>query len=338
MAEQNTPDKIISGRPWKKGDKFKSFIEGEKTLTFPEGKSREKPTWDEIENCKNITKEEVAKEWENFMKYDASQNKRSFVGNPIIYHYFTKELIKTRYKGGATLEEEWAKDSDKMWANVCKIDRRKAFPPSPVDVFEKNRAITFFKPTIAKHIYTLFGATRVLDPCAGWGGRMLGAMALGIQYTGFDTNLNLHPIYKEMNELMYQSKQIPNMSGFKVPKMLDCSVLKYPNWLASFCGEAPDLILTSPPYFNLEIYPHMSPWKDEKEFYGGFLVPMMYLCYGVLAKGGHMCINISPPMYKKLTEEYDFRLADEKIDFLQQMGQKSGKKVDYIYVWKNDAE
>ena len=152
MAEQNTPDKIISGRPWKKGDKFKSFIEGEKTLTFPEGKSREKPTWDEIENCKNITKEEVAKEWENFMKDDATQNKRSFVGNPIIYHYFTKELIKTRYKGGATLEEEWAKDSDKMWANVCKIDRRKAFPPSPVDVFEKNRAITFFKPTIAKYI------------------------------------------------------------------------------------------------------------------------------------------------------------------------------------------
>ena len=31
---------------------------------------------------------------------------------------------------------------------------------------------------------------RVLDP-AGWGGRMLGAWALGIDYTGIDTNINM---------------------------------------------------------------------------------------------------------------------------------------------------
>ena len=42
----------------------------------------------------------------------------------------------------------------------------------------------------------------MLDPTAGWGGRMLGAWALGIDYTGVDTNTNMKIAYDNMMDML----------------------------------------------------------------------------------------------------------------------------------------
>jgi hypothetical protein len=39
---------------------------------------------------------------------------------------------------------------------------------------------------VAKTIVRYFGAQRVQDPCAGWGGRLLGSIAAGATYVGCD--------------------------------------------------------------------------------------------------------------------------------------------------------
>jgi hypothetical protein len=47
----------------------------------------------------------------------------------------------------------------------------------------------------------------VFDPCAGWGGRLLGAMARDIDYTGIDTNTNLRDAYTELMKTFETKKQ-----------------------------------------------------------------------------------------------------------------------------------
>jgi 16S rRNA G966 N2-methylase RsmD len=306
----------------KKGDKYKAFILNEKTDTFGEPPNMDIPKWqnviDEVKDNNNTP----TGLYKKLQKYDATENKRSFAGNKIIYRYFTECLMKTRYKGGKTQQEVFEKDPKKVWERVCKMDRRKGFPPSPTDILELNRTITFFKPTIAKHLCVKFNATSVLDPCAGWGGRMLGSVSTGAKYTGYDTNKELEEPYNNM---------IKDLK-LKNAKMIYNSCLEDVN----FGGLKYDLVLTSPPYENLEIYEGMKPFENDDVFYDDFLIPMIDKCRKWINPQGKVCINISPKMYEKLTIKYMYPEAPDKINFLQQMGQKSGKKEDFIYIWNNN--
>jgi hypothetical protein len=59
---------------------------------------------------------------------------------------------------------------------------------------------TTFMPSYAKCIYEYFGAKCVLDPCAGWGDRLVGATVSTCvkKYVGFDPNRALIPGYKRI--------------------------------------------------------------------------------------------------------------------------------------------
>jgi hypothetical protein len=330
MSDFGEPEYLVNGKhPWNSGDKHKTFIEGIITQTFPDGaKGVVAPTWEDIRDCKKAEEDVVVKDYKKLSDLNVEENIRSFAGNKVIYHFFVEEMLKTRYKNGKTLQERWEADAQKMWEQVCKMDRCKAKPPTPTDVFELNRAITFFKPSVAKHIYQRFKATSVLDPCAGWGGRMLGAMALDIKYLGFDTNTNLVSCYEEMDKLIKPTKEGIWSSRHDV---INKSCLD-----VDFKGLSYDCVLTSPPYYDLEIYPHQADLGTEEEWYRNFLMKMIARAYGGLSVGGHCCINISPNMYEKMVG-YGFPKCQEKIDFLQQKntaqwGEGKGKQ-DFIYVW-----
>ena len=327
---------MIGKKPWNKGDKYKTFIEGIQTETFPHiPEDRDPPSWEEIEKCKMLStlscagRHELETDWKKLRELDVAENVRSFAGNKVIHHFFTKEMLKTRYKGGKTLEEKYKEDPMKMWKQVCKIDRRKASPPNATDIFELNRAITFFKPSIAKYIYKKYKATKVFDPCAGWGSRMLGAMSLGIDYVGCDTNTALKPIYKSV------AKYFLGQSNNVEVHNTDC--IKMLGMLLTLKSKTYDCVLTSPPYANLEVYPDMTPWKSEEVFYKKFLMPMIARCYKLVKKGGVVCINISPKMYEDIMK-LGFPPCHEAVDFLQQKNTKQwgeGKgKQDFIYVWR----
>jgi 16S rRNA G966 N2-methylase RsmD len=303
---------------WKKGDKHKAFILNEETETFGEPPNMEVPKWQDV--IDDVRPDNDPFElYFKLKNYDATENKRSFAGNQVIYKYFTECLMKTRYKGGKTQQELFEEDPEKMWERVCKMDRRKGFPPSPKDIFELNRTIIFFKPTTAKHLCVKFNAKSVLDPCAGWGGRMLGSVSAGAKYTGYDTNEELREPYNNMiKELKLKNAEMIFKSCLED---LDFEGLEY------------DLVLTSPPYGNLEIYEGMKPFDNDDVFYEDFLISMIDKCRKNIQQNGKVCINISPKMYEKLINEYTYPEAPDKINFLQQMGKKSGKKEDYIYIW-----
>ena len=307
---------------------------------------------------KTLTPEEIRDEYGKLRSFPAYENKRNFYGNPLLYHYMLDILCQTGNAKGLTIKGE-AEDPERraFWfAQMEKLQRTGTFS---VRFFECLRmcqfAINFFKPTTAKFLYKKFNATRVLDPCAGWGGRLLGAMALdgAVSYIGFDTNLLLRDPYNKMMRNLLTSKRfvikteygvedhwkgsnanynkdgsINSYGGIQQHRMIWSSSLSYPFERLNY-----DFVLTSPPYVNLELYPGMTPFESEKKFYEEFLIPLIDKCRKHCQSGGWVCFNISPKMYVALTEKFKYKSCDQTEELLQQkrLGTDKGDK---IYCWR----
>jgi DNA modification methylase len=195
-----------------------------------------------------------------------------------------------------------------------------------------------FKSTTAKYLYKKYSATKVLDPTAGWGGRMLGAWSLGIDYIGIDTNTEMIPAYNNMMAFLNAETGFDN-ALFKIDNGSTLNMIWQSCLDVDFSKIDYDFVLTSPPYINLEIYEHMEEWDNDKAFYETFFIPLWQKCVSNIKKGGHVCFNISPKMYADAVKHGLTPCHDEE-DLLQQMGQKTDalkkgkKKQDKIYIWR----
>lgn len=279
----------------------------------------ERLTFQQIVDDKKISAIDRQKDLVNLIKFKADENERKFCGNKYLYHYQMENLCKTKVKKRKSLYEKINDDTEyaKLYEKVIKLRRTGNLANRLFEAERFNGSVVFFKPSTAKWLYKKFNATKVLDFTAGWGGRMLGAYALGIDYVGIDTNANMRNAYDGMiTELGKPNLKMIWDSCLNV----DFSTLDY------------DFVLTSPPYVNLEIYEHMSLFESNKAYYTNFLIPMINKSLKYIKKGGRVCINISPKMYNDLIK-FGFRKCDEEHDLLQQ--KRLGKdKQDKIYVWK----
>ena len=301
----------------------------------PVNKHIDDVTIEQIEDHKLITQEELNKDLENLFGYDASENRNNFFGNPFLYHFQFKNLIKCHREGGDTIYDiynnkvKW----DKLIDSAKK--RNRGGRTAAGNVYECFRinlgSVVMFKSTTAKYLYQKYNATSVLDPTAGWGGRMLGAWALGIDYTGIDTNTNMKSAYDDMIEML--NNKTPAI--FEQPKleMLWQSALD-----VDFSNIDYDFVLTSPPYVNLEIYEHMEPWESDELFYVDFFIPLWQKCMDNIKAGGTICFNISPKMYEDAVS-FGLPVCEDEEDLKQQLGQQTGKKKqDKIYIWFKNNE
>ena len=65
-------------------------------------------------------------------------------------------------------------------------------------MYNKSNMCNNFQVTIIMNIYSFFGAKRILDSSAGWGDRLVAAIASGTEYVGVDPNKCLKPLYKKI--------------------------------------------------------------------------------------------------------------------------------------------
>jgi len=298
-------------------------------------------TLSDIENHKNITTKELRKDLDNLNKFDASTNANNFAGNPFLYHYQFKNLLKCRREDGKTIYDIAADQTqwDKLIENT-KV-RNRGGRTAAGNVFECFRinlgSVVMFKSTTAKYLYKKYKAKNVLDPTAGWGGRMLGAWSLGINYTGIDTNIEMKPAYDDMMSFLKAETGFDN-ALFEVDNGSKLNMLWQSCLDVDFSQLEYDFVLTSPPYVNLELYEHMTPWQKDEDFYKNFFIPLHTKCVTHIKKGGNVAFNISPKMYEDALK-FGLTPCDEEEDLKQQMGQKANslkagkKKQDKIYVW-----
>ncbi len=295
----------------------------------------------DVENHKHITTTELHKDLNNLNKFKAVDNKNNFAGNPFLYHFQFKNLLKCRRQDGKTIYDIW---NDKPeWDKLIESTRQRnrGGRTAAGNVFECFRinlgSVVMFKATTAKYLYKKHGATSVLDPTAGWGGRMLGAWSLGIDYTGIDTNVEMTPAYDDMIEFLNEYTGFNN-PNFAIDNPSKLKMLWQSCLDVDFSKINYDFVLTSPPYVNLEIYEHMELWNSNEAFYREFFIPLWAKCIKHIKPGGRVCFNISPKMYEDALS-FGLTPCDEEEDLLQQMGQKKvaikkgKKKQDKIYIW-----
>ena len=242
-------------------------------------------TIEDIENHKRISDEKLRQDLKNLKKFEPFENKNNFYGNPFLYHHQFKNLLKCR-RGKKTLyeiyedKEEWNKllsDTEKRGRNG---------PSMASNVFECYRinkgSIVMFKSITAKYLYKKYGATSVLDPTAGWGGRMLGAWALGIDYTGIDTNIEMKSAYDDMISFL-EKETNPFFEEVSNLRMIWDSCLD-----VDFSKIDYDFVLTSPPYINMEVYEHIPEWSSNEDFYRNFLISLINKCKLYIKSGGYV--------------------------------------------------
>jgi hypothetical protein len=136
------------------------------------------------------------------------------------------QILKTRLKvqlreGVADLPsfwDVWERDSSFRQAIIGSADPNEA--KWKLQTSYNYKLATTFMPPYAKAIYEHFNAKSVLDPCAGWGDRMVGAASSSLveRYVCFDPNTTLRPGYAalmklfghEVTELSAQKLQFSN--------------------------------------------------------------------------------------------------------------------------------
>jgi tRNA G10 N-methylase Trm11 len=178
--------------------------------------------------------------------------------------------------------------------------------------------ISPFKITNALSIYREFKPTHVLDPFAGFGGRMAAAMIAGVDYTGYDTNVELKRGYEQLKREM--GKMV--VSGQQEIHFQDSSVVDFRS-ISLY-----DMVLTSPPYDNTEIYPHQ-PYRTISEW-DTFYNIVFTSAWDGLVDGGVYAINISSAIYERVLKPLIGNAHEERI--LKKSSRNSYQEM--IYIWK----
>jgi len=167
---------------------------------------------------------------------------------------------------------------------------------------------------------------RVLDPCHGWGGRLIGFfLSHAGAYVGVDPAEQTADGVKMLGGLMDKirdKKWSLKLSPFEEVKL---------------SGQF-DFAITSPPYFDIEKYdgentstnkfPQYGLWRD------GFMQPMLEKVYKHLKPGGVFAVNFSEHKYPLLTDAKrigaitGFELIGERpvMDSTQRTGVGGSKK------------
>ena len=202
--------------------------------------------------------------------------------------------------------------------------------------------VTVYRPLLAKIIIEYFKNIKnlkrmeVLDPCVGWGGRVLGAKSIdNVTYTGIE------PCTKTYKGL-FKIKQLLNLKNVILYHN------KAENILPDLKNNHYDLALTSPPYYNLEIY---SEEKTQSHHYGNyenwvnlFLKPVVNGVLNKLKDTGISCWSVKNfktdkkyNLYDKIVELHKLKnwiLMDKEFyvgNCIRPGLNKKGKEITYCF-------
>jgi hypothetical protein len=145
---------------------------------------------------------------------------------------------------------------------------------------------SFYRPHFALQLARMHGAANgvLYDPCAGWGGRMLGTVAAGWQYHACEPNPVTHANLDRMI----------NFIGAQNQAHIQCQTAE--TFDVATVGPV-DIVLTSPPYFNLEVYNRASDqcynqWPQYQDWSSQWLQPLITHCLANLRPTGISAWNV----------------------------------------------
>ena len=164
----------------------------------------------------------------------------------------------------------------------------------------------------------------VIDPCAGWGGRLLGSLCVNrnrkVTYIGVDPEKRNKDTYE--NLLGRVRKYLKS----EIAGERDMTIYYRPfeDWIWSvtakkYMGKA-DLVMTSPPYFSAEVYntenkkQSANRYKTYEEWRHKFYYSLLKGAYDLLKPGGVFVLNIADVSSAR-TLERDARVLAKEVGF-----------------------
>ena len=246
----------------------------------------------QLENIDFITKytdNQLKNDWKNLCLWNSNDeyiNSTSRMGMKLCEHFFPN-FYDIKNNKGKSFSNLWTKEN---LEKILKWNRKSHSTPY---LSELKRGIyfccgltknTMFRPQMAKLLCIKYQPKIVLDPCAGWGGRMLGVVATGAEYIAFEPNTKTYESLINLSKFLGIEHRVRlicddalKMNQYSLPKI--------------------DMILTSPPYFDLEIYTHESTQSIQNtssyEIWNNlFLTPLIQKSLSYLNDDGVSCLNV----------------------------------------------
>jgi len=283
---------------------------------------------------KNITIEGAKQDFADLKNIGANASivsGRCRIGNNIVDYFTFKERLETKGKYNANFFE--------FISNIEEFKKKK-FILNMLDYYDKVKnknktknkyivwketynicisAINIFRPIFAMEIYQKFKSERVLDFCAGWGGRLVGACALNLQkYIGIDINSSLKESYTDLEEFMKKESSTEIEMIFDDALKVDYTALEY------------DTAFTSPPYYFLEKYENNMEYASKKEMNEKFYKPLFEKTYAHLKPGGYYILNINKEIYESVCLDL---LGSAHEQFSLKKSKRQNDYTEYVYVW-----
>jgi len=284
-----------------------------------------------VKELKDVTFEKGLKDWSEIKSKTAEEieniNGRSRLGCNLIDYYFFEQRIETIGNKGINFfkfveEIEFYKTKKYIQTLLAYCDKNNRYKDNLIKKYYYCYGLCFgrinaFKITNALQIYNSYPpVTAIMDPFCGFGGRLVAAMMQNINYIGIDLNKDLQPGYnKLLNDFREKTTSKVELL-FQDSNSVDYSNYKY------------DMVFTSPPYENIEIYKHME--RKSIQEWTKFYKEVFQKLWDNLQPMGTYIININESIYIKILQPL-FGPASDTI--LLKKSSKNDYK-EYIYIWK----
>ncbi|MCD6435691.1 MAG: hypothetical protein J7L15_04825 [Clostridiales bacterium] len=218
-------------------------------------------------------------------------------------NHYHPHMMEARYSGGDNspmetyLSDDGLKDCINRWLELEKITNP-AGMRRILKTRNGTRGVVNFKPCIAKFIYDNHCPEngKVLDPCSGYSGRLAGCIGSNrnIFYHGIDPNGESSIGNMEMANYFSTQTDMFNRRVYQYRFRQDMGMAEE---VMPEIREEYNLVFTSPPYFNVEIYSDeetqsCNKYKEYESWLEQFLWVLVNESKRVLKEDGRLIINI----------------------------------------------
>ncbi len=252
-------------------------------------------------------------DWANLKKKQIDKDfisSTSVVGTNIIKRNMP-HLYEVQNHKGKSIVSSWTQE---VLEKVLVTNRKSHSTPYVSEIIRQvgfvsgTSKVTIYRPLLTKRIVERFNSKHVLDVCVGWGGRMLGSVCVdGVSYTGIEP-------FSKTYEGLEQMKSELELTDEQVTLHNDCAETILPQLERKY-----DLALTSPPYYNLEIYTdeetqshHYGTYED---WVDNFLKPVIEGVLDKLVEGGKSCWSV-----KNFKTDGKYNLYDDVVRIHKENG------------------
>jgi hypothetical protein len=208
-----------------------------------------------------------------------------------------------------------------------------------------------FRLSVAITLLDIFKPKSIFDPCAGHGDRAIAALSRSYveSYTACEPNTASQPlIVKAIDTLSAKLQTGKDKKSFYV------HLTPFEDFKWSTSMNEVDMIFTSPPYGDTEIYcdeetQSIKRYPTFTQWYNDFLLPMFQSCWQHLRTNGHMIISINN-VYDPKQKALRFHVVEQLVaditrtcsnaNWLGIIGitdDPSDKRIEPLFVWRKDS-